>query len=427
MTSQSGNRGLCVLLSLLFFAFVFPLKAVADSQGTLVINSQNGTFNSGGTVWTSNDANFTFSIERGNRISGDDFTIQSGRGNFLNATQAIVFNVAVANSRFAINSIELTLTNNDSLEAIHLEQESTSIFYQIIQDFTASDWINRGASWTGTLTPNTATNGIQMKIDPRVLGLAQFNVRLQIKINYTEFSTPASVCYVVWKDGQVGEISSIAATTDLNNINNIAAFYVDTDTKMYPNSDAPAVPHQIVRRGFCNYTTQGKISSIKKLDGNDVVYANYTYEFQPPFKVTDEEYENETYLSTEFIKNVHIYNFYNPGGYIPDYSNNQWRVSDSGKYDNPDLYRTATNTGSYSQISLQTDDNVLRRPAMYAVFGDPYKGFRLKNIMRWSQGQSRSDYYYFVADKHGRVYFTKTLSEHNQKVAEIKKNGDWIW
>ena len=38
-----------------------------------------------------------------------------------------------------------------------------------------------------------------------------------------------------------------------------------------------------------------------------------------------------------------------------------------------------------------------------------------------------SDYYYFVADKHGKVYFTKTLNEHNQKIAEIKKNGDWIW
>ena len=38
-----------------------------------------------------------------------------------------------------------------------------------------------------------------------------------------------------------------------------------------------------------------------------------------------------------------------------------------------------------------------------------------------------SDYYYFVADKHGKVYFTKTLAEHNAKVAEIKKNGDWIW
>ena len=39
----------------------------------------------------------------------------------------------------------------------------------------------------------------------------------------------------------------------------------------------------------------------------------------------------------------------------------------------------------------------------------------------------KTDYYYFVADKHGKVYFTKTLSEHNSKVAEIKKNGDWIW
>ena len=44
-----------------------------------------------------------------------------------------------------------------------------------------------------------------------------------------------------------------------------------------------------------------------------------------------------------------------------------------------------------------------------------------------SINHENSDYYYFVADKHGRVYFTKTLSEHNQKVAEIKKNGDWIW
>ena len=44
-----------------------------------------------------------------------------------------------------------------------------------------------------------------------------------------------------------------------------------------------------------------------------------------------------------------------------------------------------------------------------------------------SVNPDKTDYYYFVADKHGKVYFTKTLSEHNQKVAEIKKNGDWIW
>ena len=44
-----------------------------------------------------------------------------------------------------------------------------------------------------------------------------------------------------------------------------------------------------------------------------------------------------------------------------------------------------------------------------------------------SVNHEASDYYYFVADKHGKVYFTKTLSEHNAKVAELKKNGDWIW
>lgn len=38
-----------------------------------------------------------------------------------------------------------------------------------------------------------------------------------------------------------------------------------------------------------------------------------------------------------------------------------------------------------------------------------------------------NDYFYFVADKNGRIYYTKTLQEHEQKVAEIKKNGDWIW
>ena len=40
---------------------------------------------------------------------------------------------------------------------------------------------------------------------------------------------------------------------------------------------------------------------------------------------------------------------------------------------------------------------------------------------------NNNDYIYFVADKHGKIYFTKTLQEHNAKVAEIKKKGDWIW
>ncbi len=38
-----------------------------------------------------------------------------------------------------------------------------------------------------------------------------------------------------------------------------------------------------------------------------------------------------------------------------------------------------------------------------------------------------NDYLFFVADKHGKIYFTKTESEHLKKVAEIKEKGDWIW
>lgn len=38
-----------------------------------------------------------------------------------------------------------------------------------------------------------------------------------------------------------------------------------------------------------------------------------------------------------------------------------------------------------------------------------------------------NDYYYFVADKYGNIYFTRTGKEHQAKVAEIKQKGDWIW
>lgn len=38
-----------------------------------------------------------------------------------------------------------------------------------------------------------------------------------------------------------------------------------------------------------------------------------------------------------------------------------------------------------------------------------------------------SDYLFFVADKNGKVYYTKTSEEHLKKVQEIKDNGDWIW
>ena len=40
---------------------------------------------------------------------------------------------------------------------------------------------------------------------------------------------------------------------------------------------------------------------------------------------------------------------------------------------------------------------------------------------------TKSDYLFFVADKHGNIYYTKTNKEHDQKVQEIKDKGDWIW
>lgn len=36
-----------------------------------------------------------------------------------------------------------------------------------------------------------------------------------------------------------------------------------------------------------------------------------------------------------------------------------------------------------------------------------------------------SDYYYFVADSSKKVYFNKTLTEHNQTVAKLKSEGKW--
>ena len=36
-----------------------------------------------------------------------------------------------------------------------------------------------------------------------------------------------------------------------------------------------------------------------------------------------------------------------------------------------------------------------------------------------------SDYYYFVADVNRKVYFNKTLNQHNQTIAKLKKEGIW--
>ena len=50
-----------------------------------------------------------------------------------------------------------------------------------------------------------------------------------------------------------------------------------------------------------------------------------------------------------------------------------------------------------------------------------------KSSLEASVNANENDYLYFVADKHGNIYFTKTNAEHTAKVAEIKKKGDWIW
>jgi UPF0755 protein len=38
---------------------------------------------------------------------------------------------------------------------------------------------------------------------------------------------------------------------------------------------------------------------------------------------------------------------------------------------------------------------------------------------------TQSDYYYFVSDKKGKSYFSKTLNEHNQIIAKLKSEGLW--
>ena len=38
-----------------------------------------------------------------------------------------------------------------------------------------------------------------------------------------------------------------------------------------------------------------------------------------------------------------------------------------------------------------------------------------------------NNYIFFVADKHGKIYYTNTMAEHDKKVKELKEKGDWIW
>lgn len=44
-----------------------------------------------------------------------------------------------------------------------------------------------------------------------------------------------------------------------------------------------------------------------------------------------------------------------------------------------------------------------------------------------SVNPTSNDYLFFVADKNGEVYYTKTNKEHEAVINEIKEKGDWIW
>ena len=50
-----------------------------------------------------------------------------------------------------------------------------------------------------------------------------------------------------------------------------------------------------------------------------------------------------------------------------------------------------------------------------------------KSSIEASINPTTNDYLFFVADKHGKIYYSKTDSEHQNKVKEIKERGDWIW
>lgn len=48
-----------------------------------------------------------------------------------------------------------------------------------------------------------------------------------------------------------------------------------------------------------------------------------------------------------------------------------------------------------------------------------------KEAIEASLNYTQNDYLYFVADKNMKVYFTKTDSEHNKKIQELKNSGLW--
>ena len=53
-------------------------------------------------------------------------------------------------------------------------------------------------------------------------------------------------------------------------------------------------------------------------------------------------------------------------------------------------------------------------------------GKRIPAGEKFSVEPTNHKYYYFVADKNGKTYFTKNDSEHASKVRELKRKGLWI-
>ena len=50
-----------------------------------------------------------------------------------------------------------------------------------------------------------------------------------------------------------------------------------------------------------------------------------------------------------------------------------------------------------------------------------------KTSISASVNPTKSNYLYFVADKNKKIYYTETIKEHEQIIAELKEKGDWLW
>ena len=66
------------------------------------------------------------------------------------------------------------------------------------------------------------------------------------------------------------------------------------------------------------------------------------------------------------------------------------------------------------------DDNL----ALNLFFSDEKREENVESILA-VLNPKESDYYFFVADKNGKTYFSKSNSEHAAIIAELKNKGLW--